>query len=96
MNAEELVLQYYEGNTEIFPGIEVTIKSLREVYSGPVIVLHKNVSSKLLAFLHKYNIETFDCNTLPVTYQTSAFNNKIIYSYLFLKNNKEKLKDKNY
>lgn len=95
MNVKELVLQYYEGDTEIFPGIEVTIKSLREVYSGPVIVLHKNVSSKLLTFLHTYNIETFDCNALPVIYQTSAFNNKIIYSYLFLKNNKRNLKDKN-
>lgn len=92
MNSKQLVLQYYEGNTESFKGIEVTIKSLRKVYSGQITVLYKNVSSKLLTFLHNYNIETVNCNSLPVIYQTSAFNNKIIYSYLFLKNNKEKLK----
>ena len=89
---DQIVLHYYEGNTETFPGIEVTIRSLREVYNGSIIVLCNNVSEKLIAFLEKHNVTTINCTSYEVKYKTSPFNNKIIYAYLFLRAEKEKLK----
>jgi hypothetical protein len=87
---DQLVLYYYEGDVKNFPGIEVTIKSLRDVYTGSIVVLCNNVSTNLLEFLKSYNVEIINCNLFNVKYKTSPFNNKIIYTYLFLKSKKEK------
>ena len=89
-----LVIHYFEGQSHSFPGIEVTIKSLREVYQGEVVVLGKNVNPLLVEFLSKHKITFIDCETYPVAFKTSPFNNKILYTYLYLKKHKEVLNKK--
>lgn len=87
----EVVIHYFEGNTETFPGIQVTIKSLREVYSGEIIFLYKNISNKLKDFLVQQNVNLVDCSTYKVLFDTSPYNNKIIYTYLFLREREQEL-----
>jgi hypothetical protein len=86
---DEAVIHYYEGNSETFPGIQVTIKSLREVYSGKIIFLYKNISNSLISFLKEQNIELVSCDKYKVIFNTSPYNNKIIYTYLFLRDQKQ-------
>jgi len=90
-----LVIYHFEGQTENIDGIKVTIKSLREFYQDKIVLLYNNISDKLKNFLTTQNVELVDCSTYKVLYKTSPYNNKIIYSFLFLKRNKELLKDYN-
>lgn len=95
MKEDNLVICYYEGLSKDLNGIKVTIKSLKENYNGEIIVLYNNVSSEFLEFLKSQNVQTTDCSFYKVTFKTSAFNNKIIYTFLYFKKNKELLKNKN-
>lgn len=90
---KNLFISYIEGTNYDFSGICVTFKSLREYYQGKIVVLYKNVDGKLLSFFQKHQIEAIDCASYKVTYNTSPYNNKIIYTYLYLKKNLELFKD---
>lgn len=85
-------LSYIEGTNYDFLGICVTFKSLREHYQENIIVLYKDVDQKLLNFFKSQQIEAIDCSSYKVTYNTSPYNNKIIYTYLFLKKNVDRFK----
>lgn len=95
MKKDDLVICYYEGTSNDLNGIKVTIKSLREHYFGEIVVLYNNVSSNFLDFLKTQNINLIDCSSYNVIFKTSAFNNKIIYTFLFFKKNFELLQNKN-
>lgn len=95
MNQNNIVICYHEGLNEDISGIKVTIKSLKEHFDSQIIVLYNNVSQKLLNFLKETNTTLVDCSDYKVTYKTSPYNNKIIYTFLFFKNNTELLRDKN-
>jgi hypothetical protein len=89
-----LCISYIEGTSYDFSGIKVTFKSLKEHYQGPLVVLYKNIDNKLLNFLAEQNIEAIDCSSYKVTFDTSPYNNKIIYTYLYFKKNCNLLKNK--
>jgi len=91
----QLCLFYIEGVGYDFDGIKVTIKSLREYYKGKAIALCKDVDKQLLVFLTKNDIECIDCSAYKVLFKTSPYNNKVLYSYLFLKQNLEQYKQYN-
>ena len=78
---------YIEGQNCDIPGIKVTIKSLKEHFSGKLIVLHKNVNAELILFLSMQSVSCVDCSNFKVLFNTSPYNNKIIYTYLYLKEN---------
>jgi hypothetical protein len=90
---KQLVVMYMEGQKYDFSGIKVTIKSLREYYKGDISVILKNVDDRLIEFLNSQNIQVVDAKLFDVLFQTSPYNNKIIYIHLFLEKYKESLKD---
>jgi hypothetical protein len=92
---ENLVLYHYEGINDSIDGIKVTLKSLKEYYNGKIVVLYKNVSNKLINFLSDQKVELVDCSNYKIIYQTSPYNNKIICSFLYLRDNKEILQNYN-
>ena len=84
---------YIEGTNYDLSGIKVTFKSLREHYNDLITVLYKSVDEKLLTFLRSQNVNCIDCSEYKVTFNTSPYNNKVIYSYLFLRKNKDVLQN---
>lgn len=84
---------YIEGTNYDLSGIKVTIKSLKEHSSCEITVLYKNIDSKLKDYFKSENINYLDCSSFKVTFNTSPYNNKIIYTYLYFKRNKEILKN---
>ena len=84
-----LCLFYIEGIKYDFSGIKVTIKSLREHYREKIIVLYKGIDEKLLLFLMQHDVECINCSEYNVIFKTSPYNNKVLYSFLFLKRNIE-------
>ena len=79
------VIFYYEGPSEDIRGIKVTIKSLREHYTGKIVLLHNNVSEVLLSFVKTQNVECVVCSSYKVLFKTSAYHNKLIYTFLYFK-----------
>jgi len=86
-------LFYIEGTNYDLSGIKVTIKSLREHYNGNITVLHQNIDNVLLDFLTSQKVICINCCEYKVQFKTSPYNNKVIYSFLYLKKEAELLKD---
>lgn len=86
-------LFYIEGADCDLSGIKVTIKSLREHYNGNMTVLYQNISNLLLDFLFSQKVHCVDCSDFKVRFKTSPYNNKVLYSFLYLKKEAESLKD---
>lgn len=86
-------LFYIEGADCDLSGIKVTIKSLREHYNGNVTVLYQNISNLLLDFLFSQEVHCVDCSDFKVLFKTSPYNNKVLYSFLYLKKEAESLED---
>ena len=82
-----------EGQNYDFSGIKVTIKSLKEHYNGEITVIVKNVDDRLLGFLREYDINIINSSDYNVIFNTSPYNNKIIYIHLYFEKYKESLKD---
>lgn len=95
MNQNNLIVCYYEGLNNDFSGIKVTIKSLKEHFDGEIIVLYNNVLPELIELLKIEQVTGINCSDYRVIFKTSPYNNKIIYTFLFFKNNLDVFKDKN-
>lgn len=80
------VIFYIEGTNYDFNGIKVTLKSLREHYSGKITVLYKDVDDRLINLVTASEAIPYDCSSFKVTFKTSPYNNKVLYSFLYLKN----------
>lgn len=86
-------LFYIEGlNCDLF-GIKVTIKSLREYYKDDITVLYQNIDKILLDFLFSQNVNCINCSDYSVKFKTSPYNNKVLYSFLYLKKESHVIKD---
>jgi len=92
-NDNRLVIMYIEGKNYDFSGIKVTIKSLREHYDGEIRVITKNVDDKLLDFLNIQKVNIIPSTNYNVIFETSPYNNKIIYILLHLKEQENLLKN---
>lgn len=92
-NDKKLVIMYMEGQNYDFSGIKVTIKSLKEYYNGDITVIVKNVDNRLTSFLREYDVNIVSASDYNVIFNTSPYNNKIIYIHLYFQKYKEVLKD---